>query len=272
MQPESVLPPSAPRTEDPTLRALRQWVANRLGLRFDYQRSDFRARIEAFCRAVHHKPDELLEKLLAEDPEMVARVAEIISTNHTSFYREPEAFVVFQETVLPSLPVGPLRIWSAAASSGEEAYTIAFCVRDALGVDAASRVRILGTDRSDRQIKLAERGLYPRFLLPADPQLLARFIQQGEDYEVPEAVRAMCLFRRMNLVQMPWPLSKRFHVVFLRNGLYYFKPTLQQRILEACYDAVEPGGWLFTSLTEPLLDVETRFCRVAPGLFQRLRE
>ena len=137
LQPESVLPASGPRTEDPTLRALRQWVANRLGLRFDYQRSDFRARIEAFCRTVHHAPEELLDKLLAEDPEMVARVAEIISTNHTSFYREPEAFTVFQETVLPSLPLGPLRIGSAAASSGEEAYTIAFCVRDALGADAA---------------------------------------------------------------------------------------------------------------------------------------
>jgi hypothetical protein len=129
----------------------------------------------ALCRGLRLEPEELLEGLVRERRSLVVGVAETLSTNHTAFFREPEAFDMLRNIILPTLPVdGPLRIWSAAASSGEEAYSIAFALRDELGPSALQRVRILGTDLSQRQIHAAERAHYPRFLLPHDEALAAR--------------------------------------------------------------------------------------------------
>lgn len=252
------------------LRAIRRWVNERLGLQFDRQLQMFQSRVLALCRGLRLEPEELLEGLVRERRSFVVGVAETLSTNHTAFFREPEAFDMLRNTILPTLPIeGPLRIWSAAASSGEEAYSIAFALRDELGASALQRVRILGTDLSQRQIHAAERAHYPRFLLPHDQAFAARFLVEDDDYVVPADIRSMCVFRTLNLMRGPWPFHQRFHVVFLRNVLYYFDRDVQERVVEACYDVTTAGGWLVTSLTEPLLDLETRYVRVCPGLYRR---
>ena len=71
------------------------------------------------------------------------------------------------------------------------------------------------------------------------------------------------------LTERPWPFEQRFHVTFLRNVLYYFAPPTRRAVVEACFDAAEPGGWLVTSLTEPMLDLVTRWTQVRPGVFRR---
>jgi chemotaxis protein methyltransferase CheR len=80
----------------------------------------------------------------------------------------------------------------------------------------------------------------------------------GQFAVVPE-VRNMCTVRRLNLTSDTWPFEQKFHLIFLRNVLYYFDPPLRVQILERCYDVTEPGGYLITSLTEPLLDLKTRW-------------
>jgi chemotaxis protein methyltransferase CheR len=87
---------------------------------------------------------------------------------------------------------------------------------------------------------------------------------------VVRELRELCTFRRMNLTQFPWPFENRFHIIFLRNVLYYFERPIRPRILECCYDVSVPGGWLLTSLTEPMLDIKTRWRRVAPAIYQRM--
>jgi len=256
--------------EEPALQQIRRWVTARLGLRFDGQQHGFEARIMAFCLARRLTPDELLAGLASEHASLVVGVAESLSTNHTAFFREPEAFDILRTRIFPTLPSrATLRIWSAAASSGEEAYSLAFTMRDLLGPAANERVRILGTDLSTRQIRFAEAARYPRFLQPSDGAFRSRFVADGDDIVVPPAVRAMCMFRTLNLTRMPWPFTRRFHVIFLRNVLYYFEGDVQKRVVEACYDATAPGGWLVTSLTEPLLDLRSRWERVGPGIHRR---
>lgn len=255
------------------LDALERWVRTSFGISYSAdQREVFAARVAALCRDHRCDPPALLARLVAGDRGAILRLAEAVSTNHTLFFREEEVFGFVADEILPELPAGPVRVWSAAASSGDEAYTLAIVASERLGPAAAARVKILGTDLSERQVRAAEQGVYPMVQLQrVSPERRKRWFRPaglGQYAVVPE-LRALCTFRRMNLTQRPWPFEQRFHVVFLRNVLYYFDPSTRRALIEACFDATEPGGWLITSLTEPMLDLATRWIPVRPGVLRR---
>jgi chemotaxis protein methyltransferase CheR len=264
-----VLPPAEAETMD----ALRSWVRHHFGMCFTGdQESFFRSRIEDFCLAHRLLPQELLVRLGVGDHHVVARLAEAVSTNHTFLFREPESFEFLCDTIVPTLAGRDVRIWSAAASSGEEAYSIAIAVRECLGAPAESLVRVLGTDISARQVHSAEAGLYSeQQLVGLLPDRRDRwFVREGtQGFRVCPQLRQMCTFRRLNLTARPWPFEQRFHVIFLRNVLYYFDAHVRRQVVEACFDAAEPGAWLVTSLTEPMLELVTRWRPVGPALFRR---
>ena len=252
--------------------ALREWVHTHFGMSFTGdQRELFRSRIESFCTTQRMTLQGVLDRLLQGDRALTLRLAEAVSTNHTFFFREPELFEFLKGTILPALPTGA-RVWSAAASSGDEAYSIAMTAHEHYGDAAYSLVRILGTDISERQLRTAEQGLCSVFQLETlSAARRARWLTAvglGQ-FEIKRELRQMCTFRRMNLTTPPWPFEQRFHVIFLRNVLYYFEPSTRRRIIEACFDVTEPGGWLITSLTEPMIDLKTRWIQVAPAIFRR---
>ena len=171
-----------------------------------------------------------------------------------------------------ALPREPLRVWSAATSSGDEAYSLAMLAREHFGEAAAANVRILGTDVSERQLAMAESCLYPRDQLgPTDQLRLARWFVPAANrcVRVLPEIAALCTFRRLNLTQLDWPFERRFHLIFLRNVLYYFEPPVRQAILERCYDFAEPGAYLITSLTEPMIDVRTRWSALQPAVYRK---
>jgi chemotaxis protein methyltransferase CheR len=235
------------------------------------QRTHFIFRLEVFCRELGISAADLATRIEAGDRLLTLRLAEVASTNHTYFFREPETFAFLIDRILPSLPSGPLRFWSAAASSGDEAYSLAITALEVFG-GAASRVSILGTDISDRQIKTAELGVYPEAQLAAfDETRKARWFKPnaGGHFTIAPDLRALCTFRRFNLTVRPWPFQQRFHVTFLRNVLYYFDAATRHRIVEECFDVTEPGGWLVTSLTEPMHDLTTRWSAIRPGIHRR---
>jgi len=252
--------------------ALEQWVRGNFGISYTLdQRELFVSRIAAMCREHGCDPGVLLLRLMGGEHAMILRLAEAVSTNHTLFFREEEVFDYLVETILPGLAPGPVRLWSAAASSGDEAYTLAIVASERL-VGAAARVKILGTDLSERQVRAAEQAVYPLVQLQrVSPERRRRWFRPAGlgQFAVAPELRAMCTFRRLNLTQRPWPFEQRFHVIMLRNVLYYFDPSTRRALVEACYDAAEPGGWLITSLTEPMLDLTTRWTAVRPGVFRR---
>lgn len=267
--------PLAPPSPDAqaALGALEQWVRASFGISFTAdQRGTFEARIGGLCRELGCDAPRLLARLAAGDRDATLKLAEAVSTNHTMFFREEEVFAYLAREIAPQLPAGELRLWSAAASSGDEACSLAITFLERLGAAAGTQVKILGTDLSERQVRAAEQGVYPLTQLQRlSPERRRRWFRPaglGQFQVVPE-VRGMCTFRRMNLTQLPWPFEQRFHVVFLRNVLYYFSPSTRRAVVEACFDVVEPGGWLITSLTEPMLDLVTRWTPVRPGVFRR---
>ena len=253
------------------LAVLRETVRARFGIHFTPERLPlFESHARALCASSGLSLPELLRRVLDGDPKLLARLAERVSTNYTFFFREAEVFDWVANTLFPVLPPGPLRFWSAAASSGDEAYSMAMLALERLP-DAASRVRILGTDLSERQVLAAEQATYPAGQLSQTGQRLARWFEPAGlgQHRVRLEARALCTFRKMNLTASPWPFTQRFHVIFLRNVLYYFEPDVRRRVVEACYDAAEPGAWLITSLTEPMLDLATRWRPEAPALFRK---
>jgi chemotaxis protein methyltransferase CheR len=262
-----------PNIDALALRAIRSWVHRNCGISFSSDQDElFAGRIKGLCRDVKLPVVAVLRKIESGDRDITLRVAEAVSTNYTFFFREPEIFNFYTRTVVPSFADAPLRVWSAAASSGDEAYSIAIASYEALGESAYSQVRILGTDISERQVRYAEAGVYPRDQTALiDAKRKERWFRSTPDgkIHVADAIKRMCMFRRLNLTQHPWPFEQRFQVIFLRNVLYYFEPAVRKRILDACYDAVEPGGYMITSLTEPMIDVSTRFQMVQPAIYRR---
>jgi chemotaxis protein methyltransferase CheR len=257
------------------LDALRAWVRSHSGIVFGSEQEElFGDRIDSLCRELRTSPERLLARVRDGDHAWSLKTLEAASTNYTFFFREPEIFEYLRGNVFPKLSrSSELRIWSAASSSGDEAYSLAIACREYFGETALARVRILGTDISEKQLRRAESAEYPSDQIGGiSPQRLSAYFSAlgAQRVRVNPAIRQMCTFRRLNLTQSPWPFAQKFHVIFLRNVLYYFEPSTRTRVLQSCYDAVEPGGYLFTSLTEPMIDVRTSWSQVRPAVFQRV--
>lgn len=216
--------------------------------------------------------DALAERIaVGRDPALVREVVEAMTTNESFFFRDDKPFAHFRTHALPRLlaarpPGARLRIWSAAASSGQEAYSLAM-ILDACRAQMASRpVEILGTDISREQIARARAGLYTQFEvqrgLPVQ-MLVRHFRKEGANWRISEALRAMATFREFNLLDDLRPLGQ-FDVVFCRNVLIYFDQPTKRRVLEAIARQMQPDGLLYLGGAETVLGITDRFV-AAPG-------
>jgi chemotaxis protein methyltransferase CheR len=221
-------------------------------------------------------PDErsYLDYLEADETgEELVQFLDVISTNHTAFFREPDHFEHLRHLVYEWYNAGQrrLRIWSAASSTGEEPYSIVMAVQDILG-NTNLDFKLLATDISTRVLSAAEKGLYPQDKVLALPRpYLSRFFQQTDtsppSFQVRPEVKQHVVFRRLNLSQPPFPMRGPFDIVFCRNVLIYFDQPVRQRLLGAIQGLLRPGGWLFLGHTETLTGVSTRFRVVKPSVF-----
>lgn len=256
---------------------VRDWLWNRCGMSFpDGKRELLSHRLS---RVTHRfgmgNLSDLAEALESDvSHALTLAVIHAASTNHTFFFREQRTLDFFQDHILPTLSEnGPIRIWSAATSGGDEAYTLAIIVAEKLGrTRMRQQLSILGTDISEPMIQQAEAGMYGITRLEqTDPVLLAHYFAPAGlgQYQVAHDLRSVCTFRRMNLKAAPYPFQKKFHAVFCRNVLYYFDRPHQIATLEAIYDVVEPGGWLLTSVTETVRNLDTRWQPVIAGVYRK---
>jgi len=209
----------------------------------------------------------LAEKLRGRGAEAVARdVVEAMTTNESFFFRDDKPFLHVRAQALPRLaaarPAGsPLRIWSAAASSGQEAYSLAMIVLESRAVLGDRRVEIVGTDLARDQLARAREGLYTQFEvqrgLPV--QMLMRYFKRDDaGWRISEALRAMVQWREWNLLSDLRPLG-RFDIVFCRNVLIYFDQPTKTRALDAIAGQIAADGMLYLGGAETVLGLSTRF-------------
>ncbi|MBI5256283.1 MAG: methyltransferase domain-containing protein [Burkholderiales bacterium] len=215
--------------------------------------------------------DRYVQALLDEnDPEELVRVVDKLTTNETYFFREPEHFD-FLASLLEARPrgAGSFRVWSAASSSGEEAYSIAMVLADRLG---AGGWEVVGTDLSTAMVDAARRALYPMERARHVPvAYLKRFCRKGHgEYEgqllVARELRDRVHFTQANLMQ-PLPDLGSFDLIFLRNVLIYFDPASKEAIARRVLGLLKPGGHLFTGHAESLASTSLRLRTVKPAVY-----
>ena len=232
------------------------------------------SRLDQVVRAKRFKDlAELSAKLrLAPTEALVQDVVEAMTTNETLFFRDTRPFEHLRTIALPAIHAArtqgqPVRIWSAASSSGQEAYSIAMTAVDA--VIGRRPVRILGTDISTEQLARARLGVYSDFEARRglSGAVLGRHFQKaGEGWQVKNALREMVEFRQWNLLDDLRPLGT-FDLVFCRNVLIYFDVQTKKRVLDAIWSRIVPGGWLYLGGAETTFGVSDKFI-LCPGMHQ----
>ena len=209
----------------------------------------------------------LAERLRGVRTESLAQeVVEAMTTNESLFFRDNKPFAHFRTESLPRLhaarPRGaPLRIWSAAASSGQEAYSLAMIVAELRASLGDRRVEIIGTDIAREQILRAREGLYSQFEvqrgLPIQ-MLVKYFTQVGELWQLNADIRGMVQHRQLNLLQDFSSLGV-FDVIFCRNVLIYFDQETKATIFERLVKQLEPDGMLILGAAESVVGITDAF-------------
>jgi chemotaxis protein methyltransferase CheR len=209
----------------------------------------------------------LAERLRAPGNDaLIRQVVEAMTTNESFFFRDDKPFQHFRAQALPRLLAtrsanAPLRVWSAASSSGQEAYSIAMILAESRAAIGNRKIEIIGTDLAREQVGRARDGLYTQFEvqrgLPV--QMLMRYFRKEEStWRVNDAIRAMAQFREFNLLSDPRPLG-RFDIVFCRNVLIYFDQPTKSRVLGGIAGAMPTDGLLYLGGAETVLGLTTRF-------------
>ncbi|MBA3997859.1 MAG: SAM-dependent methyltransferase [Candidatus Accumulibacter sp.] len=197
---------------------------------------------------------------------------DLLTTNETYFFREPMHFGHLAENVLPTLPGRGVRIWCAAASSGEEPYSIAMTLDAGLG---HADWEIVGTDLSRRVLARAADGLYPMARIDhLPPDFLKRYCLRGTGayagmLRIAPQLRARMRFAEHNLLHRPTALGQ-FDVIFLRNVLIYFDAPTRERIVRQALDALRPGGWLYIGRAESLHGLALPLAGEQPSIYRKL--
>lgn len=200
-----------------------------------------------------------------------------ISTNVTSFFREPAHFDLLGAEARAWHASGQrrFRFWSAASSSGEEPYSLAITLAEA-GVTAGADVRILATDISTRILAAAGAGIYPESRLAGlPPGYAARWFQAPRgraegSREVRARIRDMVRFHRLNLAEPPFPMQGPLDAVLVRNVMIYFDNAVRSALVAECSRLLKPGGYLLVGHAESLGGMAEGFKCLKPSVYRKL--
>lgn len=216
---------------------------------------------------------EYLELVKTNSHELQMMI-DLVSTNETSFFREEKHFHFLENYVKRLDPRrGPFRIWSAACSSGMEAYTTAMVMAES---DVGFQWDILGTDISTRVLEKAKKALYPLDTASRIPQhYLKKYCLKGiRDMSgfmlIDKKLRAKTSFRYMNLNEQAWPDIGLFDVIFLRNVMIYFDKPTKQRLVSNIAQRLKSDGYLFVGHSENLLGIPTTLKSMQPSIYRKI--
>ncbi|KIZ41636.1 MULTISPECIES: protein-glutamate O-methyltransferase CheR [Rhodopseudomonas] len=213
---------------------------------------------------------ELVQKMKAGSETLINDVVEAMTTNETFFFRDKTPFDHFKESVIPDLIKAragrrSLRIWCAAASTGQEPYSLAMILKDMSAALTGWRVEIVATDLSPEVLEKSRAGLYTQFEvqrgLPIQ-SLVKHFKQVGAMWQLNADTKALVQFRQFNLLQDFTALGK-FDVIFCRNVLIYFDQAAKTDIFNRLMRVNEPDGYLFLGAAETVVGLTDSY-RVCP--------
>jgi chemotaxis protein methyltransferase CheR len=211
----------------------------------------------------------------------VDALIDLISTNHTHFFREPSHFDLLTLQLLPKLAetaireMRPLRFWCAACSSGEEVYSLAIVLAEFSRLRPAVQWQIEASDISQRMLERCQQGIYDadKVSVP-QPEWLERYFLRGIGdrdgyYRVKTELRRLVTVRYVNLFQDVYPVPRGLDVIFCRNVMIYFDVPSRTTLIERLSDQLAPGGYLFVGHSESLIGLRHGLRTIAPSVYMR---
>lgn len=221
--------------------------------------------------------EDYLDRLEKGDDAELEEFVNALTTNLTAFFREPHHFEMLEGPVLEEMrranPEGPLKIWSAGCSTGEEPWSIAMTLADATG--STDSARILATDVDSRVVAHADAGVYDGSRITGIARerqrrwlLRGKGSQEGK-VRVRDELQAMVRFQRLNLFD-EWPIRGPLDAIFCRNTLIYFDKPTQKTLVERFASLLRPGGYLFIGHSESLYRVTDAFRLLEQTLYRKV--
>ncbi|HEX6636805.1 MAG TPA: protein-glutamate O-methyltransferase CheR [Steroidobacteraceae bacterium] len=220
---------------------------------------------------------ELLER---GEPAELQEFTNAVTTNLTSFFREPHHFEFLGHEMLPealkrNAGLRRLRIWCCAASTGEEPYSIAMVLREAQEKITGWDVKLLATDLDSNVLATGQRGLYARERFNGmAPKRVGRFFSEVKDgkearLSATQELRSLITFKQLNLMS-EWPMKGPFDAIFCRNVIIYFDKETQRALFERMAALQRPGDFLFLGHSESLYRVSERYELIGRTIYRRL--
>ncbi|AVT78996.1 methyltransferase domain-containing protein [Rhodopseudomonas palustris] len=270
---------------DRQFRSLAELIEDQVGIKMpNAKRLMLEGRLHKRVRALNYSGvseyvDNLFDKSVLDDE--LTHLIDVVTTNKTDFFREPQHFDFLRTVAVPDLLKLPnrksndLKVWSAACSTGMEAYTTAMVLDDMVRAGSRFQFRILGTDISTAVLRVATAAIYNREVTaPVPPQFVERYFLSSRDRSrdevrvVPE-LRRLTNFTRMNLMDTSYPVDRDVDVIFCRNVLIYFDRATQRKVVEQLCSHLRPGGYLLVGHSESMIhSALPKLRQVQPTVFK----
>lgn len=213
----------------------------------------------------------------------VAAIYDAVTTNKTDFFREPEHFRVLSENLVAARlsrrqaasSSSMFKVWSAASSTGAEAYTIAMVLAERAGRRGEFVWGVLGTDINSQVLDQARRAVYStEEIRPVPGEIRDRFLMRGlgkltGHWRIEPNLRNRTRFERMNLIEPAYPIDRNIDVIFLRNVLIYFDPRVQAEVIERLVDHLSHQGHLIVGHSEGMIVRKPGLTQVAAGVYRK---
>lgn len=244
--------------------------------KYELVKTRLRSRLADNGLKTYREYKNLLEQLPPEHPEWQEFI-NLLTTNKTDFFREPEHFNILMNSVLPEFYKSghkTFKVWSAASSSGEEAYTVAMILDQCLPKDVD--FRILATDIDTTVLKTGENAVYP---LSRKAEIPAEYHQAGIDigkreiknwFRIQRRLKDKVIFKHHNLMERTSPGENVFDLILCRNVLIYFEKKSIEFVAEKLFQSSKPGGFLFIGHSESLQGIPKLWTSAGPSIFRKV--
>jgi len=280
-----VMPEVTTHLSDRHFRSIARLIEAEVGIKLpNGKRLMLEGRLHKRVRALNYSGlNEYVENLF-DDGQIGSELTHLIdgvTTNKTDFFREPSHFTFMKEVAVHELLKSrsrgsqDLKIWSAACSTGMEAYTTAMVLDDMVRTGSRFRYRILGTDISTAVLRIAASAIYTRDTLePVPPEFVGRYFLRSrkpssDEVRVVPELRRQANFIRMNLMDKKYPVDRDVDIIFCRNVLIYFERETQRKVVEQLCAHLRPGGYLLVGHSESMIhSVVPALKQVQPTIFR----
>lgn len=271
---------------DPVFNRFAGYIQRTCGIKMPQAKKGMlESRLKKRLRSLNISSFEEYEELVFSRKGMrgeVYRMIDLVTTNKTDFFREPEHFHFLRDHALQELldyhgagVPRPVRVWSAGCSSGEEPYGLGMILEEFARSKPGYRYTILATDISKTVLATARRGVYQEGRVePVPGHLKRRYLMRSRDRDlelvrIVPRLRSRIFYRRLNFMDRDFKLDSAFEVLFCRNVIIYFDKPTQEILLQKLCDHLVPGGYLFLGHSETLHNFDLPIRQIRPMIYRR---